>query len=217
MLAMRPHALRSPKFWLWLCLAAWPPELLSRAAAWDWVDPHYVGLMLAWWPVDALGRLMAVAWLLGLDPTQQRSLGDLLRSTLAAEILVGLKASALALLGLLPALALLAYDRPKLLPLALALAVLGVIPALIYTLRRLLAPLWLLRQPLNASQALQASAQQTEGRFKLFLRLALPWLALSAALDLLSLALPNSLAVALEPISLALGLWALVQADQGLA
>ena len=127
------------------------------------------------------------------------------------------QASAIALLGLLPALALVAYDRPKLLPLAAVIAVLGVIPAMIYTLSRLLAPLWLLRQPLNAGQALRASAQQTDSRFRLFLRLALPWLALSAALDLVSLTLPDTLATALEPISLALGLWALVQADRGLA
>lgn len=213
----RLPALRRPRFWLWLCLSAWPPELIAQAAGWDLMDPRYLGLLLAWWPLDTLGRLGALALLVDAPGPRGRLDSGLLRSALAAEVLLGLKASALALLGLVPALAILSFGRKAWLPLAAVAAIAGLLPAARFALRRLLAPLWLLRQPLNAGQALAASARQTSGRFRLFLGLALPWVALSWALDGLGLALPEGLALALAPLSLACGLLALARADRGLA
>jgi hypothetical protein len=206
-------SLQDPRFWAWLALAAWPPALLSWLSGWDLVDPRYLGALLAWWPMDMLGRLGALALLLGPSPrTPRQALGP----ALAAEVLLGLKAATLALLGLIPALALLSLDRAWTLP-AVGLAALGLIPALGYSLKRLLAPLWLLREDLNASAALGASAQQTSGRLSLFLRRLLPWLGLSLGLELLGLGLAEAWGLLLTPLSLALGLIGLRAADRALA
>jgi hypothetical protein len=160
-----------------------------------------------------LGRLGALALLLGPSPRTPR---QALAPALAAEVLLGLKTATLALLGLIPALALLSLDARWSLP-AVGLAVLGLIPALGYGLRRLLAPLWLLRQNLNASAALNASALQTSGRLSLFLRRLLPWLGLSLGLELLGLGLAEAWGLLLTPLSLALGLIGLRSADRALA
>lgn len=209
------RALKNPRFWAWLALAAWPPALLGSLAGWDLMDPRTLGALLLWWPMDALGRLGALSLL--LSAPGQRTPAQALAPALAAELLLGLKASALALLGLVPAIALLSLDQAAFRPAALLLAILGLVPAVYYALKRLLAPLWLLRSPLNATQALDASAAQTSGRFKLFLRLALPWVAVSLGLELLSLGVPDAAALLLAPLGLACGLLALARADAGLA
>ncbi|HTA17614.1 MAG TPA: hypothetical protein VK786_07700, partial [bacterium] len=126
-----------------------------------------------------------------------------------AEILLSLRATILALAGLIPCLALFSLLSPAELlcwtgRLALlALAVLGLLPALVYLLRRLLAPLELLRRPLKAGEALDASATRLKGRLKAFLWMALPWLAASWALDAAGLALPDWIALILALPSLA--------------
>jgi hypothetical protein len=154
-----------------------------------------------------------LALLLGPSPRTSR---QALSPALAAEVLLGLKTAALALLGLIPALALLSLDRGWTLA-VIVLAALGLVPALGYSFRRLLAPLWLLRQDLNASAALDASARQTSGRLSLFLRRLLPWLGLSLGLELLGLGLAEAWGLLLTPLSLALGLIGLRAADRALA
>ncbi len=215
-------ALRDPRFWLWLALAAWPPEVLAWAFSWEIVDPAYLGVLLAWWPVDLGARLGALGIVLGAGaplgrPYTLRPWGDALKAALSAEVLLGLKTTALALLGLMPAIALASYDLEGSRPWVLLLAGLGLIPAAHFGLHRLLALVWVLKEPLNGGQALEASARQTRGRFRLFLRLAGPWVALSLGLDALSLGVPEPWGLLTAPLSLAAGLLALQRADQGLA
>lgn len=212
------RALSSPALWAWLALSALPPELLSRAFGWSLADPAYLVASLLWWPVDTFGRLEALNILLtrGLGspgtpgaPTAWRPPRAALGSALAAEVLLSLRAAALALLGLLPCLALLSLLGPDQLLhwgwrlLLLALAGLGLLPTAFYVLRRLLAPLELLRRPLTAGEALDASELRLRGRLTAFLKLAWPWIALSWALDLAGLALPDALALGLALPSLA--------------
>lgn len=188
------RALASPALWAWLALSALPPELAARALGWDWVEPGALALGLLWWPLDTLGRLGALRVLLvELDapaPGGWRSATLALPSALAAEILLALRCTCLALLGLVPSLALLSLLEPAQLARwswrggLLGLALLGLLPAGLYALRRLLAPLELLRAPLKAGEALDASEKRLRGRLKTFLRLSLPWVALSWALSL---------------------------------
>ena len=202
--------LASPALWAWLALSALPPELLSRARGWDMVDPAYLAVTLLWWPFDTLGRLAALRILLqdgaarsGDGTTAWRAPWSALGSALAAEILLGLRSTALALLGLIPALAALSLVSPDALSLwsvrlaLLGLGVLGLLPAALYVLKRLLAPLELLRGPLRAGEALDASEKRLRGSLFLFLKMALPWIALSWMLDGAALALPDWLALAL--------------------
>ncbi len=213
-------AARRPAFWLWLALSAWPPELISDALGLQIVDPGYVGLMLAWWPLDVLAKLGALAVLLdagGLAP-HRRGPWPALPSALSAEVLLGLRTAALGLLGLVPGVALLSLagiDTPIKRWSVSLLCLAGLIPALLYTLRRLLSSLDLLLAPVNAGAALDASANRLKGRLWAFLKLAWPWLALSLALDGLGLVVEGpaglplsllSLALSILPLGLALGL-----------
>ena len=179
-------------------------------------DPAYLAVSLLWWPADTLGRLAALRILLvefDKDATAPnaalRPCSAALGAALAAEILLSLRSAVLALLGLIPCLALYSLLEPaqtlswawRLLLLGLALA--GLLPALFYLLQRMLAPLELLRRPLRAGEALDASASRLKGRLKAFLGLALPWLLLSWILDLGGMALPDWIALALALPSLA--------------
>lgn len=213
--------MKKPAFWLWLLVAAWPPEIVVRVMGWDIVDPGYLGVLVAWWPVDVLGRLGALGVLIQIGTGGPMARPHTRwRSALAAEVLLGLKATSLALLGLIPAIAALSYlgvDSPEKGLVITGLAGLGLLPATYFFMARLLAPFYILRQGLPAHAALDASARQTHGRLNLFLRLLLPWTALSWALDLGTLVLPDAAALLLAPFSLACGLLALRKADQGLS
>lgn len=208
------------RFWLWLLLAAWPPELIAAWGGWDLVDPRYLGVMALWWPVDVFARLAALNQVLSRKtgapvgrPYEGRRPGEALGDALACEILLSLKFAGVALAGLLPAIALASRGHNRA---ALVLGALGLIPGLLFYLRRSLSLLWLLQAPLRASEALQASAQQTQGRTGLFLRLAGPWLLLSLGLDLGGLGLPELGGLLLAPLSLGAGLWGLLRAQKGL-
>jgi hypothetical protein len=215
---------KKPAFWLWLILAAWPPEILAQAFHWDIVDPPYLGVMLVWWPVDVMARLAAL-WIL-IHPETGGPLARpyeiakrSLPAALGAEALLGLKTTVLTLVGLIPALAYVAYaglDGDKERFIALGLAGLGVIPPSTYALRRFMAPFHVLRQGLDAPGALAASARQTHGRLGLFTLKIAPWLALGFVLDLISLGVPEWVGLFLAPFSLACGLLALRQADRAL-
>jgi hypothetical protein len=210
------RALLSPAFWGWLALSALPPELLSHAFGWGMADPAYLAVSLLWWPADTLGRLAALRILLvegvggpGSLATSWRSSLSALWPAVTAEVLLSLKATIWALAGLVPCLALFSLLSPDQMLgwgwrlVLLALAVLGLVPALLYLLRRLLAPLELLRRPLKAGEALDASASRLKGRLKAFLWMALPWLAASWALDAVGMALPDWIALVLALPSLA--------------
>lgn len=205
--------LRSPRFWGWLILGCWPPALAAWATGWDLVDPRYLGLLLLSWPLDVLGRLGALAVLL---PRTARGPLQALAAALGAEVLLGLKLAGLALLGLLPALALLSLDHPGLRPWAWVAGALGLLPAALYGLRRLLALVWVLKEPCSASRALAAAAAQTKGRTTLFLRLAGPWLVLGLGLSLLDLG-GGAWSLLLSPLAAACGLLGLAKAEAGLA
>ena len=210
------RALGRPAFWGWLCLASLPPELISQALGWELVDPGYIALLLLWWPLDTLGRLAALRELLSPATPELRGAVTALPSALAAEILVGLRSGVLALAGLVPAIAVLSYlgvGTPAARVLLLALALVGLLPSALYALRRMLAPRQLLLAPLNASQALDASAQTLHGHLRPFLLLAAPLIVASWALDLGGLALPWGVALALGPLSLALELLPLALFD----
>jgi len=192
------------------------------------VDPAYLVLTLLWWPMDTYGRLAALRILL-TQRTQGkyasatakiwRSSTSALGSALAAEVLASLRAGNLALVGLLPALAFLSYLGPDLLSQwtfrlgFLALVALGLLPSAFYLLRRLLAPLELLRAPLSAGEALEASATRLNGRLRPFLWLALPWLGLSWIFDAASLAFPDWIALGLALPSLAATLMPLARSE----
>lgn len=205
------RAWASPALWAWLALSALPPELISRAMHWDAVDPPYLLLMLLWWPADTLGRLAALRiMLLSREPESDwRNPWSALPAALSAEILLALRGTAMVLAGVLPCLALFSVlSQEQLLswPFRLglgSLALLGILPALVYTLRRLLAPLEILRRPLGAGAALDASEKRLRGRLKSFLWMLFPWLAASWILDCAGLALPDWLALALALPSLA--------------
>lgn len=210
------RALLTPAFWAWLALSALPPELISKAFGWGMADPAYLAFSLLWWPADCLGRLAALRILLvegvggpASSATAWRPSLSALWPAVAAEILLSLRATILALAGLVPSLALFSLLSPgRLLGwtwrlVLLALAVLGLLPALVYLLRRLLAPLELLRRPLKAGEALDASATRLKGRLNAFLWMALPWLAASWALDGLGMAVPDWIALVLALPSLA--------------
>lgn len=210
---MKPlwRGLASPLFWVWIALSALPPELISKALGLDWVDPAYLAALLLWWPVDTFCRLAALRVLLtAADPRGEwRPSRSAVASALAAEILLSLRCAAFCLAGVLPALALFSLLRPAQLLLwpwrlgLLALALAGTLPACLYALRRILAPLELLRSRLRAGEALDASARRLDGRLGAFLRMALPWIALSWLLDLVSLALPDSVSLGLTLPSVA--------------
>lgn len=211
------------RFWLWLLLAAWPPELIAAWGGWDLVDPRYLGVMALWWPVDVFARLAALRAILMRGPRETgapmgrpyivRDARDAWGSAIAAEILLSLKFAGVALAGLLPGIALASRGHHSV---ALLVGALGLVPALFFYLRRSLSLLWLLQGPYRASEALQASAQQTQGRTGLFLRLAGPWLLLSLGLDLAGLGLPELGGLLLAPLSLGAGLWGLLRAQKGL-
>ena len=212
-----PDAIFRPAFWLWLCLAAFPPELIAQGMGWDLMNPAYLGLMLVWWPVDVFGRLAVLGMLMGEGGPMGRPymlpIFKALPTALAAELLLSAKLAPVLLAGLVPGFAWIAWaglDGPRDWMPALVLGVLGLIPALLFTLRRLLAPILILQGLDRAGQALAASAGVMHGRLRLFLAAALPWLALSWALDLGGLALAEWAGLALAPLSLAaslLGLW----------
>jgi hypothetical protein len=205
------RGLRAPSLWAWLALSALPPELFSRAMHWDVVDPPYLLVMLLWWPVDTLGRLAALRILLAAKDADApwRSPWSALPAALSAEILLALRGTALLLAGFMPVLALASLLRPDQLVRwsfrcgLLILALLGMLPALLYTVRRLLAPLEILRKRLGAGAALDASEKRLRGRLKSFLWLAWPWLAAAWILDAAGLALPDWIALALALPSLA--------------
>ena len=185
-------------------------------------DPGYVVVSFAWWPLDCLGRLEALRLLLRRacpEAGPWRPTRAALGSTLASEILLSLRCAAWALLGLIPAMVVFSLVDPVRLEqggvrLALAaLAAAGLLPAAYYAFARLLAPLELLRAPLGAGEALEASARRLRGRLAAFGRLAWPWLALGWFLDLAGWALPDAVALALSLPSLACGLLPLVLAE----
>jgi hypothetical protein len=174
-------------------------------------DPAYLALSLLWWPADCLGRLAALRILLvqgvggpASSATAWRPSLSALWPAVAAEVLLSLRATIMALAGLIPSLALFSLLSPgQLLGWAWRLVLLALLPALFYLLRRLLAPLELLRRPLKAGEALDASATRLKGRLKAFLWMALPWLAASWALDAMGMALPDWIALILALPSLA--------------
>lgn len=214
-----------PAFWLWLCLSAWPPELIAHAMGWDLMAPGYVALLLLWWPLDSLGRLGALRVLLASGGCAGPAGGVALRAALpialSAEISAGLRSSALALLGLVPAAALLSLVglESRAWRWALGgLALLGLLPAFVFLLKRALAPLGvLLGSAQSGREALDGSMRQMDGRIVVFLRAGLPWMAAAWLLDGLSLGLPGSAALALSPLSLALGLLGLLRGWRRLA
>jgi hypothetical protein len=88
---------------------------------------------------------------------------------------------------------------------------LGILPALFYALKRILAPIYVLRGA-RAAAALDASAQALDGRLPRFLRVFLPWMLLGWALEGAAMATPDPwgsgldlLAGAVELLALALG------------
>jgi hypothetical protein len=210
--ARRKHVLsqlRRPAVWGWLTLACLPPELLSQAYGWELVDPAYLAVLLLWWPLDTLGRLGALGEMLSGDGFELRSPLKALPSALAAEILVGLRSGVLALAGLVPGIALLSYVGLEHVPRRLAVIVLlllGLLPSLLYALRRLLAPRFLMLAPMKAAEALNASAQALQNGLRPFLLMAAPFIVASWCIDGLGLALPWGVALVLGPLGLALSL-----------
>lgn len=208
--AHRAHVLkqlRRPALWGWLGLACLPPELLSQAFGWEIVDPAYLAVLLLWWPLDTLGRLGALKELFADQGLELRPPTSALASALSAELLVALRSGVLALVGVLPGLALLSVigleSGPRRLA-VLGLLLAGLLPSLGFALRRLLAPRFLLLAPMDAAEALDASAAALQGRLRPFLLMAGPFIVLSWVLDGLSLYLPWGLALALAPLSAAL-------------
>jgi hypothetical protein len=225
------RAARRPSFWAWLALSALPPDLLSHAFGLDVVDPAYLVVCLLWWPLDVWGRLEALRLVLAESGLEVRPARTALASCLGAEILLSLRCSVLILAGMLPALALFSLEGKEILgslialknghpaagnwALSLAWAGLilaGLLPVTLYILRRLSAPQELLLRPLRSGEALDQAAARTRGRLGALLALALPWAALGWGLDLIGLALPDSLSLALELPSLAAGLAAVAVA-----
>jgi hypothetical protein len=203
---------QQPRFWAWLALASLPVSLLAWRMNWSLVDPAYLGLSLAWAPVDALARLMALRCL--LDPGARGLPWGRFASSLSAEIRVGLGSFNRVLAGLIPAffvLSLKGFQSRAWLGFGLVLALLGALPGLFYALKRILAPIYVLRGA-RAYDALAASAQALDGRLLRFLRVFLPWTLAAWALQGLALALPDPwasgmdiVAGALELLALALG------------
>lgn len=218
-------AFRRPAFWLWLALAAWPPELLAAHFHWELVDPAYLMTLLLWWPVDMAGRLAALALLMqGASPNPWRSPGRprlraALGPALAAEVLLGLKTTTRCLAGIVPGLAWLSYrgmDGPSAWAPPLVLGLLGLLPGIHYAVQRLGAPILILRGENNATRALNASAAQMRGKLRIFLAAALPYLAASWILEGLAQTLPEPGTLLLAPPSYALGLLGLWRAWQRL-
>jgi hypothetical protein len=191
------RALRSLPVWGWALLSAVPPDALSTWRGWDKVDPAYLGLLVAWWPVDTLLQLLILAWLLKtlLPGKIQRKPWAAVAAALNAEALLSVRLGIVVLLGLVPALVLVAVADVQALwvqLLFLLLVFLGVLPAFSYYLRRSLAPIGVLLFPLRGAEALDWSQGQLAGRLKAFAKLALPWWILSAGLDGLSLCFGDS-------------------------
>ena len=173
---------------------------------WDIVDPGALGASLAWWPVDTFISLSVLAWMLRLSRPQQALRRPLaaLAAAVNAEALLSLRAGIAALAGLIPALALLAIfgvEGPASRAAVLSLGLAGLIPAFFYFLRRSLAPVALLQLPLGGAEALDWSRDRLRRDLRPFLALALPWWALSWALDGLNLLLGQGDSLALQGLS----------------
>jgi hypothetical protein len=155
---------------------------------WSLVDPQYVATLIGWWAVDAWVRLSLIALLIrALQPQRElKKPASVLAAALNAEALLDARSGIWGLIGLVPALALLAVAgiesfRAQLG--ILALAAVGLIPATTYFLRRSLASAGLLLgQVQRGAEALDWSAERLNV-WRPFLRLALPWWALGWALD----------------------------------
>lgn len=163
---------------------------------WSLVDPQYVVTLIAWWAVDAWVRLILLATLIQtLQPQRElKAPAPVLAAALNAEALLDARSGIWALVGLIPALALLALAGIESYPAQmgiLVLAALGLIPATTYFLRRSLASAGLLLgSARRGGEALAWSAERLNV-WKPFLRLALPWWALGWALDGTTLVLGN--------------------------
>jgi hypothetical protein len=182
------RSLASPAVWAWALLATVPPDAFATWRSWDIVDPGYVGIMLAWWPIDSLARLAILAWLLraAAPRLELRQPWMALLPAINAEALLSLRVGIVSLLGVTPALALMAVQgvETPLRRLAwLGLGLLGLIPALVYFMRRSLFFAGLLHRPLTGATALDWSRTRVEGKLKAFLHLVLPWWALSLVLE----------------------------------
>lgn len=164
---------------------------------WSIVDPPYVITLIAWWAVDAWVRLTLLAKLIqALQPQRHlQSPASVLAAALNAEALLDARSGIWGLVGLVPALTLLAWAGVEAAPAnmgILGLAALGLIPATTYFLRRSLASAGLLLGTAErGAEALDWSAERLNV-WKPFLSLALPWWALGWALDGLTLVLGNA-------------------------
>ena len=163
---------------------------------WSLVDPQYVMTLIAWWVVDAWVRLILLAKLIqALRPERElQKPASVLAAALNAEALLDARSGIWGLVGLIPALALLALVGIASYPAqmgVLGLAALGLIPSGTYFLRRSLASAGLLLGKVRrGAEALDWSAERLNV-WKPFLRLALPWWALGWALDGLTLVFGN--------------------------
>jgi hypothetical protein len=187
-------------------LATVPPDALATWQSWDIVDPGYVGVMLVWWPVDSLARLAILAWLLkeALPGIQLRRPVSAVLSAINAEALLSVRVGIVSLLGIVPALTLLAWWGVESLALRLALlalGLLGLLPTIAYYMRRSLAFVGILAENLNGPVALDWSRTRLQGHLKHFLRLALPWWALSLVLELLNFGLGQGDSLSLQSLS----------------
>ncbi len=156
-------SLRSPWVWALALLSIVPPDALSTAMGWDIVDPGYLGVSVLWWPVDTLLTLSVLAWMLKLSQPKrdQRKPLTALPAAVNAEALLSLRAGIVALLGLIPALTLLAIGGVDGAWMRLALGLLagaGLVPAFIYFLRRSLAPVGLLFHALERRRSPRTGA-----------------------------------------------------------
>lgn len=179
------------------------------------VDPQYLGTLVAWWAVDAWVRLIVLRSLItALQPQRElKRPAAVLAAALNAEALLDVRSGIWGLVGLIPALALLALAGIESYPAQmgiLALAAVGLIPATTYILRRSLASAGLLLgRAQRGAQALDWSAQRLRV-WGPFLKLALPWWALSWALDGLTLILGNADSWGAASLGWALGVPSLI-------
>ena len=211
------RSLKSPWIWALALLSIVPPDALSSAMGWDIVDPGYLGASVLWWPMDTLLTLSVLAWMLKLSQAKrpQRKPLAALPAAVNAEALLSLRAGIVALLGLIPALTVLAIggvDRAWMRVVLGFLVVAGLGPAFTYFLRRSLAPVGLLFHPLSGAEALDWSRDRLRGQLWRFLKLAGPWWLLGWALDGLNLLLGQGDSLVLQSLTWLLGVPSLVSA-----
>jgi hypothetical protein len=196
----------TPKSFLTLyliaALAVLPPEILSALFNWTMLDWQYLCAGVLWVPAACWIQLLLFRQM-GRLPVK-RSLTRAVWSSLNGQLLLGLRMSQVFMLGWLPAFMYfsLFWDlTPRHNAALLLLVLLGGIPSLLYVLRRLLFPLFILTQGLNAVEALAESSLLTRGQLKLLLSTLLPWLSAALGLELLKEILPAPAGLILLPVS----------------